>query len=115
MLANDIEKRRIGKALFVRADNLRCINSCQDCRLAGSALRSALNTETGIGGHNDAGKWNLRSFVLKDCERSRTAQSVERIVRTACADAETIDKKEQDARIIFHCLGHRAVRARDSH
>jgi hypothetical protein len=35
-------------------------------------------------------------------------------VRTTRADAETVDKKEQNARIISHSLGHRAGRARDN-
>src|ERR1041385_3124564 len=34
MLANDIEQRRVGKALFVRADGLWRIYSGKDCRLA---------------------------------------------------------------------------------
>jgi hypothetical protein len=67
MPANDIEKWRIRKALFVRADNLRSINSGENRRLAGGALRSAGNPQTRVRWHNNAVKWNLGSLVLKDC------------------------------------------------
>jgi hypothetical protein len=33
-------------------------------------------------------------FILENGEGRRVAQSVERVVRTACADAQTVDEKE---------------------
>ena len=69
MAANDIEKWRIGKALFVCADNLRSVNPGENRRLARRALRSAGDAETRVRRYDDAIKWNLTRLVLKDCER----------------------------------------------
>jgi len=54
MLANNIEKWRIRKALFVRADELRRIYSGQDCRLAGRALRAARDSQRRVRWYHDA-------------------------------------------------------------
>src|SRR4051812_29304085 len=108
MLANDIEKWRIGKALFMCADDLRGINPGENGCLSGSALRPALDAETRIGRYDHAVEGDRRNFILKNCQRLSIAQSVERIVRTARADAETVNEKKQNARIISHSLRHRA-------
>ena len=114
MLANNIEECLIRKALLVRARDFRRVDAREDRGLTGSALRTAFYPEAGVGRDQMTAKWYLRSFIGKNCEGCGVNQSVERIVWTARADAETVDEEEQEARIICHSPGRTAARERDN-
>src|SRR5947207_2732074 len=102
MLANDIEKRLVRKALFVRADDFRRINAGENRRLSGRALRTTCYPETGVSGCENARKRQLNNFILENCQRIRGRQPGEGIMRTAGSDSQTINEEKQHARIIFH-------------
>src|SRR5882724_5037584 len=49
MVANDLQKGLIRKALFVRTNSGRSVNAGQDSRLSGRALWSSLDSQTRVG------------------------------------------------------------------
>src|SRR2546421_9478461 len=96
MLANDSEQRLIRKALFVMTNCGGRVDAGQNCGLARSALRPTVDAQTRVSANQDAIERNLWILTLKDCERLSIAQSIERIVRAACTDAQTVDEEEQN-------------------
>src|SRR6266568_1226056 len=95
MLADDIQQRLIGKALFVIANRRRCIDSRENRCLTRSTLGPALYTQTGVRGHDDSAERSFACFTLKYCQRLGIAQSVERIVRPSRSDSEAINEKQK--------------------
>ena len=63
-------------------------------------LGTPFDAKSWVGFNQDTIKRNLGLLALKMRKRRRGFQSIQRIVRTARADAQTVYEKEQDTR---HC------------
>src|SRR5688572_4680643 len=110
LAADDFEQCLIGKSLLVITDRCGRIDAGQDRRLAGGTLRTPLDAESRIGRHHDAFEKRFRNFVLKDCEWRSVGKVVERIERTASADAQAVNEEQQDRSVTRR---HEASHARD--
>src|SRR5438270_2258709 len=95
MFAENIEKRAIGKALFVITQSLHRIHARENCCLSGRALRATRHAETRIGRNDHTMEDCCRLLVRKNCERFGIRQVQEWIGFVTLANAETVDEEEE--------------------
>src|SRR5216684_2735359 len=110
MVAQYLKHGGVWKSLFVIAEQLGNIDASENCGLARSALRPSFNSETCVCRHDCALKYCplvvnfCRVFVRTVCrllvrkyrQRLRTRQASKRILRTTCADPQTVNEEEQN-------------------
>ena len=94
MVANDFQHGAVGKSLFVIAESGGCVDTGEDCRLSGSALRAAFNPQTGVGGNHDPVDDCVRLFIAKDGQRFGIVEAVEGVVWATCANPEPVDEEK---------------------
>ena len=93
-----------------------CVDTAQDRRLAGRALRSAGHTQAGISRSQYTSKGYLSRLVLKDRQGRCISQSIKRIVMAARTYPEAVDEeKEQRGLTISHLPSGVSNPARDNH
>src|SRR5262249_56047573 len=85
--------------------------SSEDRGLAGGALWPAGDSQAGVSWYHDAVQESSRGLSGKNRQRSGVCQTVKGIERTSLADAQSINKEQQDGWLSRHEGGH--VRDRD--
>lgn len=96
MVANDFQQGRIWKALFVITEQCRRIDAGENCRLPRSALRPALNAETGVGWNNDSIVDRLQGFIAEMRQGFSVIETVQRIERSPRTDTEAVNEEKKN-------------------